>query len=84
MTDAEHYSWSCTQVVASMSAYVDGEMGREEIHFISVHISGCVACGDEESAHRHVKALVVRAVRPVTAPVRLRARVETMFRARPQ
>ena len=65
----------CTEILATMSAYVDGEVGAEEFQMIAIHISECPPCESEEVAQRHIKALVVRAVGVPSAPSTLRARI---------
>lgn len=66
---------TCAEVMASLSAYVDGEVGAEEFHLVAIHITECSPCEEEERAHRIIKALVVRAVGGVAAPVELRTRI---------
>lgn len=66
---------TCAEVMASLSAYVDGEVGAEEFHLVAIHITECPPCEEEERAHRIIKALVVRAVGDVAAPVELRTRI---------
>lgn len=65
----------CAEVIASLSAYVDGEVGAEEFRLIAIHITECQPCEQEERAHRTVKALVVRAVGDASAPAELWARI---------
>lgn len=70
----------CTEVVASLSAYIDGEVGTEEFRLIAIHITECPPCEREEQAVRTVKALVIRATRSVAAPEGLRARIQADVR----
>lgn len=65
----------CTEVIAALGAYVDGEVGAEEFRLIAIHITECPPCEREEQAYRRVQALVVRAVRRQVAPETLRAKV---------
>lgn len=65
----------CTEVIASLSAYIDGEVEAQEYHLIAVHITECPPCEQEERAQRTVKALVVRSATFHVAPEQLRARV---------
>lgn len=65
----------CTEVIASLSAYVDGEVGAEEFRMIAIHITECPPCEQEERSHRTVKALVVRAVGEAQAPTELWTRI---------
>ena len=65
----------CTEVIAAMGAYIDGEVGAEEFRLIAIHITECSPCEREEQAYRRFQALVVRAVRRQVAPETLRAKV---------
>ena len=69
----------CTEVVASLSAYIDGEVGAREYQLITVHITECPPCEREERAHRTVKALVVRATSVSAAPDSLHARIRAQI-----
>lgn len=82
MSCGNPHATPCSQVLASMSAYIDGEVGAEEFHLIAVHVSECPPCGEEEVSQRHVKALVVRAVGRVSAPPGLRARIRASIHTR--
>lgn len=65
----------CIEVIASLSAYVDGEVGAEEFRLIALHITECPPCEQEERSHRTVKALVVRAVGETPMPTELWTRI---------
>ncbi len=67
----------CTQVVASLSAYIDGEVQAQEYRLIAVHITECPPCGDEERAQRTIKALVLRASSVGEASAALHARIRS-------
>ncbi len=67
----------CTEVVAALSAYIDGEVGAQEYRLIAVHITECPPCGDEERAQRTVKALVLRASTVGQASAALHARIRS-------
>lgn len=69
------HATACTEVIASLSAYIDGEVEAQEYHLIAVHITECPPCEKEEQAQRTVKALVVRSATVHAAPEALRARV---------
>lgn len=75
MSCGRHHETPCTQVIASLSAYIDGEVGASEFRLIAVHITECPPCGREEQMQRTVKALVVRAAVVPRAPGGLAARV---------
>lgn len=79
MSCGNPHATSCTEVVASISAYIDGEVTAEEYQVITVHLRECPPCGHEEQAHRAVKGLIVRAVRGTQAPTTLHARVRATF-----
>jgi mycothiol system anti-sigma-R factor len=75
MSCGKPHATPCTEILATMSAYVDGELGAEQFQVIAVHISECAPCESEEVLQRQVKALVVRAVGSSSAPATLRARI---------
>lgn len=80
MSCGRPHATPCTEVIAAMSAYVDGEVGAEQFQLIAVHLSECPPCENEERATRRVKALVVRAAGEVVAPGELRARIQASIR----
>ncbi len=75
MSCGRPHATPCTEVIASLSAYIDGEVGAEEYRLIAIHMSECAPCEREEHAVRRVRALVVRATSRVSAPEGLRARI---------
>jgi mycothiol system anti-sigma-R factor len=75
MSCGRPHATPCTEVVASLSAYIDGEVGAQEYRLIAVHITECPPCEREERAQRTVKALVIRATSVSTAPDSLHARI---------
>lgn len=75
MSSGRRHDTPCPEVIASLNAYVDGEVGAEEFRVIALHIFGCPPCEQEERVHRTVKALVVRAFVDVSAPADLSTRV---------
>lgn len=79
MSCGRPHATPCAEVVASLSAYVDGEVGAREYQLITVHITECPPCGREEQAQRTVKALVVRATTVSRAPGSLHARVRAQL-----
>lgn len=82
MSCGNPHATPCTEVIASLSAYVDGEVGAEEFHLIAIHLSECPPCEREEATHRSVKALVVRATGGLNAPSELRARIRAVIYSR--
>ena len=66
----------CSQVVASLSAYIDGEVGAEEYRLIAVHLTECPPCEHQRQEVRRVQALVVRASASIATPEGLRARIQ--------
>lgn len=65
----------CSQVVASLSAYIDGEVGAEEYRLIAVHLTECPPCEHQRQEVRRVQALVVRASASIVTPEGLRERI---------
>ena len=66
----------CSQVVASLSAYIDGEVGAEEYRLIAVHLTECPPCEHQWQEVRRVQALVFRASASTAKPEGLRARIQ--------
>lgn len=79
MSCGRPHATPCTEVMASLSAYIDGEVGASEYQLITVHITECEPCEREERAHRTVKALVIRAASVSAAPDSLRARIRAQM-----
>ena len=75
MSCGRPHATPCTEVIASLSAYIDGEVEAQEYHLIAVHITECPPCEHEERAQRTIKALVVRSATVHAASDELRARV---------
>lgn len=75
MSCGKPHATPCTEVVASLSAYVDGEVGAQAYHLITVHITECPPCEREAQTQRTVKALVVRAASVTSTPASLHARI---------
>jgi len=75
MSCGRPHATPCTQVVASLTSYIDGEVGAEEYRLIAIHMSECPPCEREEQMVRRVQALVVRATSQAAAPETLRARI---------
>ena len=75
MSCGRPHATSCTQVIASLSSYIDGEVSAEEYQLIAIHMSECPPCEREEQVVRRVQALVVRATSQAAAPETLRARI---------
>ena len=66
----------CSQVGASLSAYIDGEVGVEEYRLIAVHLTECPPCEHQRQEVRRVQALVARASASIAKPEGLRARIQ--------
>ena len=65
----------CSQVVASLSAHIDGEVGAEEYRLIAVHLTECPPCEHQRQEVRRVQALVARASAGIATPEGLRERI---------
>ena len=66
----------CSQVVASLSAYIDGEVEVGEYRLIAVHLTECPPCEHQRQEVRRVQALVARAAASIATPEGLRARIQ--------
>ena len=69
----------CSQVVASLSTYIDGEVRAEEHRLIAVHLTECPPCDHQRREVRRVQALVVRASASSTTPEGLHASIRAMI-----
>lgn len=79
MSCGRPHATSCTEVIASLSAYIDGEVGASEYRLIAIHITECPPCEREEQVQRTVKALVVRATTVSRAPDSLHQRIRAQL-----
>ena len=79
MSCGQPHATPCTEVVASLSAYIDGEVGASEYRLIAIHITECPPCEREEQVQRTVKALVVRATTVSRAPGLLHERIRAQL-----
>ena len=66
----------CSQVVASLSAYIDGEVEVGEYRLIAVHLTECPPCEHQRQEVRRVQALVARASASIATPEGLRSRIQ--------
>jgi len=48
---------SCDPFHLSITAYLDGEIGKEEENKLMAHLAQCPSCREELSAHRQIKEL---------------------------
>ncbi|MGA1146640.1 MAG: zf-HC2 domain-containing protein [Candidatus Nanopelagicales bacterium] len=67
----------CSQILASLSAYIDGEVEAQEYRLIAIHITECAPCEQQVRVQRTVKALVIRASDTASAPASLHTRIRT-------
>ncbi len=65
----------CSQVMASLSAYIDGEVGAEEYRLIAAHFTECPPYEHQRQEVRRVQAPVVRASASIATPECLHARI---------
>ncbi len=65
----------CRDVGRHLSAYVDGELGREEAQRVVSHLASCPLCREEAADLERVKRLLARESRPAM-PEWLAARIE--------
>jgi anti-sigma factor (TIGR02949 family) len=79
MSCGKPHATACAEVIASISAYIDGEVTAEEYQVITIHLSECPPCGYEERAHRSIKGLVIRAFGGVRAPSTLHSTLRATF-----
>lgn len=67
--------FECTQVIARVYEFIDGEADPQTCAAIRAHLQVCDPCGDAIGEGQSVKALVARACGCEPAPDELRHRV---------
>ena len=74
MSCGKPHQTPCSEVLARVYEYLDGELDRERVHVIKEHLDECTPCLAEYGLEDAVKAIVKRSCSD-PAPVNLRDKV---------
>ena len=80
MSCGRPHETSCTEVLAFVHEFVDGEVTEVRRLQIVQHLDECPPCGDEFGLVSVVKSLVYRSCASEAAPERLRVEIVTRIR----
>ena len=75
MSCGKPHATPCAKVLDQMFAYIDGELGDDDVHLIRLHLEECGPCLSEHDVDAMVKKLVRRAGGGEVAPDDLRNRI---------
>ena len=81
MSCGNHHDTPCSEVLGSVSAYLDGEMTEHDKQRIIQHFDECGPCFHEVGIYQEVKILVRRSCGGDAVPDEVRARVVSRIRA---
>lgn len=71
----------CDDVRRVMYFFLDGALGATKEQDLKTHLSACPDCVRREAVQRKLRSFVRRRIAPVTAPDRLRLRLNRALRA---
>ena len=80
MSCGDPHDMDCTEVLALVYGFLDGEMGEEDRDRIRQHLDECSPCLRQYGLERMVKSLLARSCGCEHAPERLRTQVVTRIR----
>jgi mycothiol system anti-sigma-R factor len=72
-----HHDTDCSQVLAAVYNFLDGEVNDGERHVIREHLDECSPCLRQFGIEQEVKALVARSCGSDRAPEALRIKIMT-------
>ena len=81
MSCGHPHSTPCSDVLETISAYLDGELTDDDRAAIGQHIHECWPCLHEVDVYREVKVLIARACGGDQVPAEVRARVVSRIRS---
>jgi mycothiol system anti-sigma-R factor len=80
MSCGRPHATPCTQVLALVHEYLDGETGEIQRVEIVHHLEECPPCADQYATVRAVQTVVRRSCAPASAPEHLRMQIVTRIR----
>lgn len=69
----------CDDVKRVAYFFLDGALGENKKKEFEKHLSDCPGCDDRVSFHRRVRRFVVKRLKKISAPSRLRERIQHQF-----
>ncbi|RMD92861.1 MAG: hypothetical protein D6814_16350 [Calditrichaeota bacterium] len=66
---------SCKDIEPLLTAYIDAELGSDDVKMVEAHLSQCVECAEKLEKERGIKRMVHEHYRMEVTPVHLRARI---------
>ena len=77
MSCGDHHDTDCSEVLAAVYNFLDGEINDGERHVIRIHLDECSPCLRQFGIEQEVKALVARCCGSDRAPETLRIKIMT-------
>ena len=77
MSCGEHHDTDCSEVLAAVYQFLDGEISDSRKHVIREHLDECAPCLRQFGIEQEVKALVARCCGSDRAPEALRIKIIT-------
>lgn len=80
MSCGNPHATPCTEVLAFVYVYIDGEIDEEHRVTVAAHLTECPPCEGQYAVERRVRALVQRCCQGETAPPAVRERIVASIR----
>ena len=77
MSCGDHHDTDCSEVLAAVYQFLDGEISDSRKHVIREHLDECAPCLRQFGIEQEVKALVARCCGSDRAPEALRIKIIT-------
>jgi mycothiol system anti-sigma-R factor len=77
MSCGDHHDTDCSEVLAAVYHFLDGEISDSQKHVIREHLDECSPCLRQFGIEQEVKALVARSCGSDRAPEGLRVKIIT-------
>jgi mycothiol system anti-sigma-R factor len=72
---------NCSETIAELTAYLDGELGEERLEVIKGHLEHCLSCDDRACFEEKLKELIRSRCQESMPPdllAKIRARIATV------
>ena len=80
MSCGSPHATPCSEVLALVFLYIDGEIDEQHRVEVTTHLSECPPCEGEYAVERRVRALVQRCCREQSAPASIRESIVMQIR----
>lgn len=80
MSCGNPHATPCSEVLAMVFLYIDGEIDEQHHVEVTAHLTECSPCEGEYAIERRVRTLVQRSCREQVAPEVVRERIVTQIR----